>query len=428
MSIYYISCLGADGNNGLSPASPWRTLARLAEAVAAEMIRPGDSVLLRGGDTFQGSISWFRGGDPLLPITLSRYGSSRPTVRSGMRHGLWYSGDGGMIVRGIDFVGDATSLYGTTSGIEVSAAEGGPCRNILIEDVSCTEYSFAGILLSTSLPLWDCSVRNCRLVRNANGLLTSAGDGSVDSRGIFGLTLSGILAEDNDWVGDGSENPIGHGISLYNVSGLSAEYCRLLRNGTRFIGNPGHSGFILYNCDHAVIRFCEAIDNGDPSTWGDGQGFVVDQCQDVLIEHNFSRGNLNGGFQVMTVTPPGRSQRVTVRNCVSLDDVVGLSVYGESDDIYFLNNQVRTHSRDGVFRKCADVSPGTGDVIRFWGNRFTADDGAVLLQVTGERGLRGVSGFPANEWVSADPQFLANDAGYATLGELLAAVPVELSP
>ena len=44
---YYVSAAGSDSNPG-TLASPWQTLARANRAT----FRPGDRLLLRGGDTF----------------------------------------------------------------------------------------------------------------------------------------------------------------------------------------------------------------------------------------------------------------------------------------------------------------------------------------------------------------------------------------
>lgn len=49
---YYVSNLGDDNNDGLSPEMPWRSL----EKVSAADLKPGDGVLFRRGDLFRGSV------------------------------------------------------------------------------------------------------------------------------------------------------------------------------------------------------------------------------------------------------------------------------------------------------------------------------------------------------------------------------------
>ncbi|MBQ9116601.1 MAG: hypothetical protein IJY04_06220 [Clostridia bacterium] len=61
---YYVSEKGDDGNDGLSPDTPWRTRAR----VSAAELNPGDAVLFRRGDTFRGWVQTRSG------VTYGAYG------------------------------------------------------------------------------------------------------------------------------------------------------------------------------------------------------------------------------------------------------------------------------------------------------------------------------------------------------------------
>jgi len=51
-SFYVSSSTGDDGNDGTSPAAPWRTTARVQAAIAAGAITPSSSVQFLSGDTF----------------------------------------------------------------------------------------------------------------------------------------------------------------------------------------------------------------------------------------------------------------------------------------------------------------------------------------------------------------------------------------
>ena len=51
-TTYYVSNAGDDGNDGKSPETAWKTLARLSDAPLA----PGDGVLFRRGDVFRGRV------------------------------------------------------------------------------------------------------------------------------------------------------------------------------------------------------------------------------------------------------------------------------------------------------------------------------------------------------------------------------------
>jgi len=51
-TAYYVSALGHDNNDGMSPDTPWRTLKRVSTAD----LQPGDGVFFRRGDLFRGEI------------------------------------------------------------------------------------------------------------------------------------------------------------------------------------------------------------------------------------------------------------------------------------------------------------------------------------------------------------------------------------
>jgi|GEM_PF-5280394 len=54
---YYVASTGNDTNNGLSPATAWRTVVRVNQAMTANLFHGGDSLLFNRGDTFSGQIT-----------------------------------------------------------------------------------------------------------------------------------------------------------------------------------------------------------------------------------------------------------------------------------------------------------------------------------------------------------------------------------
>src|SRR5690348_4137511 len=77
---YYISIQGNDLNNGLSVATAWQTLTN----INALSLKPGDKILLEGGDIFKGSINLNQNdnGTDSNPIVISSYGNGRATIYS----------------------------------------------------------------------------------------------------------------------------------------------------------------------------------------------------------------------------------------------------------------------------------------------------------------------------------------------------------
>jgi hypothetical protein len=84
--LYHVSTSeGDDGNDGLSAATPWKSLSRVESAGKGKkhLLAAGDSVLFKRGDTFVGTLQWdnfYPGaasvtGEAGKPLTFASYGS-----------------------------------------------------------------------------------------------------------------------------------------------------------------------------------------------------------------------------------------------------------------------------------------------------------------------------------------------------------------
>ena len=76
---YYVASNGNDTNDGRSTATPFQKLAK----VNTLTLNPGDVILLRRGDTFQGSLSIRQSGSTNSPIVIDAYGSGNKPVIMG---------------------------------------------------------------------------------------------------------------------------------------------------------------------------------------------------------------------------------------------------------------------------------------------------------------------------------------------------------
>nr|WP_319509289.1 right-handed parallel beta-helix repeat-containing protein [uncultured Draconibacterium sp.] len=77
---YYVSASGDDGNSGTSESLAWRSLAK----VSSTTFKPGDQVLFRKGDTFNGTLKVKGSGSATSPIKIGAYGSGAMPVISGL--------------------------------------------------------------------------------------------------------------------------------------------------------------------------------------------------------------------------------------------------------------------------------------------------------------------------------------------------------
>ena len=80
---YYVSSSGSDANNGTSPATPWKTIAKTYNGAK---YHPGDSILFKRGDTLEGQFYYVSfAGTPDSPIVIGAYGTGeRPIIRGDM--------------------------------------------------------------------------------------------------------------------------------------------------------------------------------------------------------------------------------------------------------------------------------------------------------------------------------------------------------
>lgn len=70
VGTYYFSNAGNDQNTGHSEEQAWKNLSRLQEVE----LKPGDKIMLRRGDVFNGTISITQSGTPDKPIEITAYG------------------------------------------------------------------------------------------------------------------------------------------------------------------------------------------------------------------------------------------------------------------------------------------------------------------------------------------------------------------
>ena len=83
---YYVDCeAGDDANDGRSPATAWRTLARAGR----DTLQAGESLLLRKGQTFIGQLDVTGIGTESAPVLVSGYGDGPMPVIRGEDSSMW---------------------------------------------------------------------------------------------------------------------------------------------------------------------------------------------------------------------------------------------------------------------------------------------------------------------------------------------------
>ena len=78
---YYFSNAGKDNNNGKSIQSAWKSISKINTI----KLNPGDSILLKRGDVFEGSIELRNSGTAVKPIVISAYGAGKAPILTGAK-------------------------------------------------------------------------------------------------------------------------------------------------------------------------------------------------------------------------------------------------------------------------------------------------------------------------------------------------------
>ena len=101
-ATYHIHPAGKDINPGTSRNKPWKTMDRANRQV----FRPGDQLLLAGGQTFQGNLllDAADAGTRGRPVMVGSYGTGRATIQAGLGYAVLVQNAGGIEVRDLPLV------------------------------------------------------------------------------------------------------------------------------------------------------------------------------------------------------------------------------------------------------------------------------------------------------------------------------------
>lgn len=218
---YHVSPSGDDTRSPLdasSPQTPWRTLERLDSVI----LYPGDSILLRRGDTLRGrlkprlkaDISW------PTPVVVTGYGSSsrRPVVSGTTSLGTWQPDPSRSGVWRLDFPGSTAVARLFLDGRTIPAARY-PATGWLLMRQPEGDSAFAlpglpagswsGAIAHIKSTPWNIDAR--RVVAMAGPRISLAAKAFANLREGWGAFLTGVpeaLVADGRWVQDSSGNAL----------------------------------------------------------------------------------------------------------------------------------------------------------------------------------------------------------------------------
>lgn len=280
-TAYYVSDAGDDSNDGLSPASAWKSL----EKVNGTVLEPGDSVSFRRGDTWTGGLIVNQSGTARSAITINGYGSgSPPTIVVGQLgsclrvNGRFVAVDGlraeGCGYAGISIYGDhgvvrnSTAIYNAV-GIQVgNGSDFGSYTNNTLADNNVMNVNTPGVACGTA------DAVNCTDDSGAFGILINGNDNEFS-----GNTLTGSTATSYDFGHDGSAIEIYNGNRNrihHNVAIDNNVFSEIGRSNRTADGNSFSYNVIRADCGPTCSQATGLIVRGPASSFGPTNGTVFE--------------------------------------------------------------------------------------------------------------------------------------------------------
>ncbi len=327
-TTYYVSPSGNDNNNGTSPATAWKTIAKVNSVTFAA----GDSILFEGGQTFSGSLYFDNtdGGTVASPLTVGSYGTGRATISSGSSNGLLVFNRAAFAVSNLNFVGsgldDPAGGYGIRFKMEIKAVKLEYAR---VNNVDISGYRQTGIDISG----WNAKggMGGFKDVRITNAVVHDNADKAISSQSIWGggewpfrtyphenIYVGNCLVYNNLGI-SGTGMHSGNGIVLGETIGATIEFCEAYNNGERNDAGGGPYGIWMWETVNGTIQFCESHHN--KTRTNDGGGFDLDGgCQSCVMQYNYSHDNYGCGYLLCMFDDARAYTNNTVRYSISEND------------------------------------------------------------------------------------------------------------
>jgi len=342
-ATYYVdSVSGNDSNPGTSPASAWKSLAK----VNSTTFLSGDRILLRSGSVWQGQL-WPKGsGREGQPIVIDMYGGGvRPVIHGG---GL---AEDAVLLKNQEYW-EIQNLEVTNSGAAPEVRRG--------VHVALQDYGEAHHVYVRSLVIHDVNGVDRE---KANGGIdyTCAGDHTpsrfvdlrIENNQIYRVDRSGIFGWSDRWQrskwfpslgvavrGNTLEDIGGDGIVVVATDGALVEHNVVGHANQR---SEGYNVAIWpWSADNTIIQYNEAYGTKGQR---DGEGFDSDwNSRNTIIQYNYSHDN-DGGF-LLICDDGGQDRRDSAGNAGTIvrynisqnDRTRGINLAGPIRDSHIYNN------------------------------------------------------------------------------------------
>jgi hypothetical protein len=283
------------------------------ELIAVFRLRPGDTVFLRGGDSFNNNVVLDSlVGKPGKPIVFASYGKGKARIYAGNKEGFLFTRSKHISIRGLIIAGAGRKDGNTTDGVKMVN-----CQSVKIRDLEITGFQKSGLLL------FNCKdVEADRVIAMHNGLAGILVEGEYQKRLSQNIHIVNCRAENNPGDPTNLSNHSGNGILVGNCRNVLIEYCMATNNGWDMprIGN-GPVGIWAYEADSVIIQHCISYRNKTAVGAADGGGFDLDGgVTNSVIQYCLSYENQGSGYGIFQYWSAGSWKNNTLRYCISIND------------------------------------------------------------------------------------------------------------
>lgn len=302
---YHISADGNDTNDG-SIENPWRSLAKVTASSANDknggFIQPGDSILFRAGDTFEGQLTFNRSGTVENPIVISSYGEGEKPILTGSGNiptgdyieviklintshiiidGLWIKNDR-------KNKGDITWGTNTSYGIKVIANKwGGVSKGLTFRNLKISDIF--------GYDMMDWEGKFTLGYYNAKGIFFDSDKDDITVNPINEVGIDDVLIENCYFYNLGTTAISVRHLSTGSYDNPTDEEERnlnyIIRNNT--FQQLGGDGVVFASVCNGLVENNEFIDLG----WGDhtsstdryygrGEGCWIWDARNIIVQYN----------------------------------------------------------------------------------------------------------------------------------------------
>lgn len=332
-AVYYVDAVGGnDSNSGTSTGTAWKTL----EKVNSITFLPGDSILLKAGSTFTGTL-WPKGsGTDGNPITVDMYGTgNKPIIAGGGAEAAVYLYNQEYFeIKNLE-ISNSVYTNNKNKGVLVRGHDYGTLNHIYLINLDVHDISGPGVWEEYSNPSVGGITFGCtgsETPTNFNGVKIEGC--TVKDTNSYGILMWSSwmkrLGQDSTWPvipapygqwtpstnvvvkNNFVERPGAGGIALFTITGAKIEHNVVKDSNYKHT----NAGIWWHMADDTLVQFNEVyLSRGT----ADGQGLDNDSgSRYSLVQYNYTHNN-EGGFMLFCSDVPN-SDYNHVRYNISQND------------------------------------------------------------------------------------------------------------